>query len=206
MDKIIELGGKGLLIPAVLSVLVLYAIRGLFGWSGRRSQHRKEFLELWDNVRSQDDFWLEVIVRHLVGTYLPAHIIRLALKQPNKTQALFELSELWPLVRYDPDTKKAEWLHPRYRMLATQSIRRWVPIAVYFMSAMTFIFASRAAIVFGSETFAGWVFGACAVIFGFGAIVALQRQDTINIVASVGDDWIGRINRSVEASSDSSKA
>jgi hypothetical protein len=206
LDKIIELGGKGLLIPAVLSVLVLYAIRGLFGWSGRRSQHRKEFLELWDNVRSQDDFWLEVIVRHLVGTYLPAHIIRLALAQPNKTQALFELSELWPLVRYDPDTKKAEWLHPRYRMLAKQTVRRWVPVAIYFMSAMTFIFALRAAIVFGSETFMGWVFGVCAVIFGFGAIVAVQRQDTINIVASVGDDWIGRINRSVEVSSDTPEA
>ena len=78
MKELIEVGGANFLIPAVLSILVFYAIRGLFGLHGRRSQHRKEVLELWDGARSQDDVWLEIVVRHLVGVYLPAHAIRLA--------------------------------------------------------------------------------------------------------------------------------
>lgn len=91
IKELIEAGGSGYIIPAVLSVLVLYAVRGAFGLQGRRSQHRKEFLEMWDSSRTQDDLWLEVAVRHLFGTYLPARVIRLALAQPDTSQGLLIL-------------------------------------------------------------------------------------------------------------------
>jgi hypothetical protein len=94
VKEIIAAGGSNLLIPAVLFVLMLYVTRGLSGLHGRRSQNRKEFLELWDSTRSQDDLWLEVVVRHLFGSYLPARIIRLALAQPDKAQSLLDLGEL----------------------------------------------------------------------------------------------------------------
>ena len=105
MKELIEIGGIGFVIPAVLSVLVLYIARGLFGMHGRRSQARKEFLELWNDARASDDLWLEVSVRHLVGTYLPAHVVRLALAGPDKAQSLFDLAELWLLLRYDREAR-----------------------------------------------------------------------------------------------------
>lgn len=111
LKEVIAAGGSRLLIPAVLFVLVLYAIRGLSGLHGRRSQNRKDFLDLWDSTRSQDHLWLEVVIRHLFGSYLPARIIRLALAQPDKAQSLLNLAELWPLFRFDPTSETASWLH-----------------------------------------------------------------------------------------------
>ncbi len=117
VKEIIAAGGSALLIPAVLFVLVLYVIRGLSGLHGRRSQNRKEFLDLWDSTRSQDDLWLEVVVRHLFGSYLPARVIRLALAQPDKAQSLLDLAELWPLFRFDPASQTVSWLHKRHDTL-----------------------------------------------------------------------------------------
>jgi hypothetical protein len=90
MKELVEAGGAGFLIPAVLFAIVLYAARGLFGLHDQKSKIRREFLELWDRARSQDDLWLEVAVRHWMGAYLPAHVIRLAFEQPDKSQSLIE--------------------------------------------------------------------------------------------------------------------
>lgn len=198
MDKIIEIGGAGFLIPAVLSVLALYAIRGLFGLHGRRSQHRKEFLELWDSARSQDDFWLEVIVRHLVGVYLPTRVIRLALAQPNRGEALFELAELWPLWRYNPETQKVDWLSNRHRALSKHKAGRPAILFAYFACAIIAVISGVAAANYGQNTLSGWVFGAFAMIMVVTAVSLALYDVTINIAATVGDDWIGRINRSAE--------
>ncbi len=198
MDKIIEIGGAGFLIPAVLSVLALYAIRGLFGLHGRRSQHRKEFLELWDSARSQDDFWLEVIVRHLVGVYLPTRVIRLALAQPNRGEALFELAELWPLWRYNPETQKVDWLSNRHRTLTKHKAGRSAILFAYFACAIIAVISGVAAANYGPNTISGWVFGAFAVIMVVTAVSLALYDETIKIATTVGDDWIGRINRSAE--------
>jgi hypothetical protein len=69
LKDILEVGGAGYLVPALLLLCSLYVTRGLWGLHGRRSQHRREFLELWDSAQSKDDLWLEVAVRHLFGTY-----------------------------------------------------------------------------------------------------------------------------------------
>ena len=111
---LISAGGPGLLIPVVLFALLFYAIRGLFGLHGRRSQHRREFLEHWDVKRIDDDLWLEVTIRHLYGTHLPAHVIRTAFAHPHTSQALLDLSELWPLLDYAPETRGVSWRHKRH--------------------------------------------------------------------------------------------
>lgn len=48
IKDVIAAGGPCLLIPVVLLALLFYAVRGLFGLHGRRSQNRREFLEHWD--------------------------------------------------------------------------------------------------------------------------------------------------------------
>lgn len=203
LDKIIEMGGQGFIIPAVLSVLVLYATRGLFGLHGRRSQHRKEFLELWDNTRSQDDFWLEVVVKHLIGVYLPAHVIRLAFAQPNRSDALFELAELWPLWRYHSDAKKVEWISRHHEAISKRKVVRKVIFAAYFSCATTAIAGAVAAAHFGHGALSGWVYGVFAVIMAAAAIGCIVFDEAIKIAIDVGDDWVDRINRSAMSGSGS---
>ena len=195
LNELIKMGGAGFLIPAVLSVVVLYAIRGLFGWQGQRSQHRKAFLELWDEARQQDDLWLEVAVRHWLGTYLPAHVIRLALSQPDKSLSLIELSELWPLLHYDRDARTVRWLHRRHNTPAKLRGGRFLLLAGYFASGLLAVFAIVVASTYGPHTLSGWVYGTVAVILGFVAPVCLMRDDTIKIGAAVGEEWLDRINR-----------
>lgn len=196
IKEIVEAGGSGYLIPAVLSVLVLYAIRGVFGLQGRRSQHRKEFLEMWDSSRTQDDLWLEVAVRHLFGTYLPARVIRLALAQPDTSQGLLDLTELWPLFRFDPDSQTVRWMHRRHLTQKQRQKGRYVLLAGYFGCALMAALFALVAFQSGPSAASGWVSGICAVALGFLAFICLAREDTIKVAATVGDDWLARINRS----------
>jgi hypothetical protein len=196
VKELIEIGGVNFLIPAVLSILVLYAIRGLFGLHGRRSQHRKEVLELWDSARIQDGFWLEMTVKHLTGVYLPAHVIRLALAQPNKGEALSELAELWPLWRYNPETQTVDWLNQRHRTLVKHKAGRPAIFAAYFASASIAIASGVGAANFGPTTFYGWIFGAFAMLITVAAISFALYDNAIETAGAVGEDWINRINRS----------
>lgn len=195
VQEVIAAGGSRLLIPAVLFVLVLYSIRGLSGLHKRRSQNRKEFLDLWDSTRSQDDLWLEVVIRHLFGTYLPARIIRLAFAQPNKAQSLLDLAELWPLFQFDPTLQTASWLHKRHATSKKRSVGRAFLLVSYVVSALVAALSALIAFQNGPGSFLGWLYGLCALIFGLASVLCLMREDTIKTAATVGENWLERINR-----------
>ncbi len=200
MKEILDAGGAAYLMPVVLFAIVLYLCRSLFGWHGRRSQNRKEFLELWDPVRSQDDLWLEAAVRHWLGTYLPAHVIRLAMEQPDKSQSLIDLSELWPLFRYDRNARTVEWLHRRHCTLGKRKANRILLIAGYFAAAMSAIFAALIASHYGHESSFGWITGIFTLILGCLAFICLIKDEAVKNAVVVGDEWVERINRSASPS------
>jgi hypothetical protein len=194
MGEIITAGGSGYLMPVVLFVLVLYAARGMFGLHGRRSQQRKEFLEFWNSLRVQDDLWLEASVRHLFGTWLPAPIIRLALRQPDRGQSLTELSELWPLLQFDRKFHNVRWLHRRHHTPKQRKFARFLVLAAYFLSALASVFAAKLAYQSGPTTFSAWLYGIGALVGGAAALVCLAREDTMKIAVRVGEEWVSRIN------------
>jgi hypothetical protein len=200
MKEILDAGGPAFLIPAVLFVLVFYLTRGLFGLHGRRNQNRKDFLDLWDAARARDDLWLEVAVRHQFGTYLPAHVIRLALGQPDKAQSLLDLSELWPLYRFDADAKTVNWQSKRHSSLNKLRIGRAALLAGYFICALLALLGAVIAAKSGSTTLLGWVYGVVSILFGSLAVISLMREDTIKLAASVGHEWVDRINQSANSS------
>lgn len=195
MKELIAAGGAAYLMPAVLFALVLYAVRGLSGLHGRRSQQRKDFLDLWSDPRSQDDVWLEVAVRHLFGTYLPAHVIRLALAQPDKAQSLLDLSELWPLLRYDPDARTVDWRLKRHATRTSRRLSRVVLFILYIVLCVAALGAAWLASRLGHGAITGWVYGVGALLLGFVALVCLMRDDAVEAAANVGDTWMARINR-----------
>lgn len=194
MSEILAAGGRGYLMPTILFVVILYAARGLYGLHGRRSQQRKEFLELWTASRTQDDLWLVVAVRHLFGTFLPAPIIRLALRQADQGQALLELCELWSLFQFNRDSQQVRWLRWQHRTLKQRKLARaWFSVA-YFLCALLAVVAVNLAAAYGPTVFGGWLYGIGAVVSGLVAFVCLTREDTMKIALRVGSEWVDRIN------------
>lgn len=191
-NDLISAGGPGLLIPVVLFALLLYVIRGLFGLHGRRSQRRREFLEHWDPKRIDDDLWLEVTICHLYGTHLPAHVIRTAFAHPHTSQALLDLSELWPFLEYDPETRGVRWQHRRHQNKTSRSALRFWPIARYFLM----IGAGVGGALYATHVtgFNQWAFATFAVVMGAGAILSLWHSDSEKVAAKFGESWIERIN------------
>jgi hypothetical protein len=113
IQELLDAGGDKLLVPlAVVAVLTTFA-KGLFSLDRSKSQNRQEFLELW-RADPPDDLWTEVAVRHLIGEYLPASIIRMLRTSPQAGRALGEISEAWPLLEMDDETGGVRWLKPRY--------------------------------------------------------------------------------------------
>lgn len=195
MREILEIGGSGFLIPAVIFLLVLYAAKGVYGLMGHRSRHRKEFLDLWDPVRAQDDLWLEVVVRHHFGTTLPAGVIRMALAQPDKSLALFEICELWPLFRYDRNTQTVSWLKPRHSSAKARRIERVVMRIGYFTLATAALGYTLAVPKNGPFAVNGWLYAFGALAFSGWALVAIYRQEQMAVAIEIGGEWIQRINQ-----------
>jgi len=191
-NDVIAVGGPGLLIPVVLFALLVYAAKGLFGLHGRRSLHRREFLEQWDPKRIDDDLWLEVSIRHLYGTLLPAHVIRTAFAHPHTSQALVDLSELWPLFDYDSDRQSVRWRHGRHRYPKFRRLQRHLPVVKYFLLAS----AGAAAGYYAAHTagLSQWVYSILAVLLIACAFLSLWNDDAEKTAAAVGEDWIKRIN------------
>ncbi|WP_145985550.1 hypothetical protein [Marilutibacter maris] len=205
MKEILEAGGAGFLLPAVLFVLVLYAARGVFGLHGRRGQHRREFLELWDKSCSTGDLWLEVSVRHLFGTYLPSHIIRLALEQPNRSRSLQELSEIWDLLTFNPDDQTVHWNGTVLARLARSRHGSALCLITYFALASAAALMGLLAAHSGHTSFTGWVYGISAVVTCFVAFTCLTHEETVKTGIQVGDRWITLINRLASAEQDQHK-
>lgn len=200
LKDVIDAGGPGLLIPAILFALVLYVVRGLFGLHGRRSQHRREFIEHWNPERVDDDLWLEVAIRQLYGVYLPAHVIRTALTQPHSSQALIELSELWPFLHYDANRGTVRWRYARHRRSAARRLSRCWPFFRYLICALGALAMAYVATLV--EGLSQWVYAALATILGVGAFISLWDENAEKIAHDVGEDWIARINSVSEIEDD----
>jgi hypothetical protein len=192
LKDVISAGGAGILIPSVLFVLLLYAARGLFGLHGRKSQHRLEFLQHWNQERIDDDLWLEVTIRHLYGSTLPAHVIRTALEAPHSSQALIELSDLWPFFQYAPDTQTVSWKHLRHRHPVFRRLCFYRPFALYLLLAsVAFAMGCMAVLAQGISQ---WIFAIAAMIVGVCAFIRIWEEDAEKNAARVGEAWMNRIN------------
>ncbi|UHQ23829.1 hypothetical protein LVB77_03710 [Lysobacter sp. 5GHs7-4] len=195
MTELLGTGGTSFLITVALLLLVLYAAKGINSLHNRKNQNRKEFLQMWDQSRIQDDLWLELTVRHLFGAYLPVRVIHLALAQPNKSEALRQLSELWNLFDYNPETEMVRWRNKRHATIARRRAVWRMMLAIYFIGASVAVASAVAAAHFGPGTFEGWVFGIFAIVSASVAFGNVWLEEGFRISVDRGDSWIDRINR-----------
>lgn len=194
LKDLVDVGGSGLFVPAVLSIVVLYGARALFSLHGRRGQHRREFLELWDSNRIKDDFWLEISIRHLFGAYLPAHVIRIALSQPDRGKSLKDLVKLWPQYWFETDSLTVGWRHTYRQKSGLIVIERALWILTYIFLAFAAVDSALTASRAEPTTFFAWVHWTFALVAVGTAFHCLNAQEAAQVAASSGNSWISRIN------------
>lgn len=191
IDELLNFGGQQALIPVLAAVVGTWLVRGLFGIHRSKSQNRKEFLELWAHGQLQDDIWLEVSVRHLFGTYLPASLIRSLLQSPQAARALLEVSESWDFLDMDDETKEVKWKKERYSDPNKRNWSRRLFSWSYFvcMGLALFIGYLMLATSLGPAYSAvGWVY-----VFFFAGLAfwCLSKSDGLNTANIAVPRWLG---------------
>lgn len=198
LQEIIKIGGGPYLIFGVILALVLYVVRGVHGLHSRRSQHRKDFLELWADGRARDALWLQMAILYVFGKQLPTPVIRLALSRPDSSQSLSDLSEFWDLLDYDSDTQQVRWRQGEHALLAKRKFSQRLRLAGYFSCAGLAAISIFVSAFFGASSAVGWSYGLLAPILIWRAFLFLTREETFAVAVRVGDGWVKRINRAAQ--------
>jgi len=160
-----------------------------------KRQSRRDFLELWRGVDALDDMGLEVTVRHLIGTYLPAPIIRMVIQRGFSTQALFELAEIWSLVAFDPDNGTLKWKKPAYAEPASRGWLRFFLMGGYIAAALIAVLFLYLAVGIDPSKPTAWISALNTLIFVIIAWACLARFDTLGAIGKHGISLMWRLNR-----------
>ena len=193
-DQIWNVIGTPAIIPAVMVLLGGYGISMLVGLHRTKSQQRTEFLALWKGVYETDDMALEVAVRHLCGTYIPARVIRTVCRTDHCADGIFEVAQLWPLLQYDRPTGSVTWAKAKYA--AAKSLgwaRLWSSVG-YFLVGLGALACVQIAVSVGPKSLLGWLCGLNALLFTVIAFGLLARSDTIAFAQKHGPHWLKRLN------------
>ncbi|WP_036165447.1 hypothetical protein [Noviluteimonas dokdonensis] len=187
LSELIEANGN-LLVPLALLVAIATLAKGIFGLHRSRSADRKDFLELWRGDHP-DDLWLEVAVRHLVGEYMPAPIIRMLWAGPQAGRALMEVAECWPLFEFDPATNGVRWRSTRY---STSRKRFWWRATYWAAYLISMGIALLLALPLIGERGAGaslvpWVFVLAGAVVG---LSCAYQADRLATASKSGPKWL----------------
>lgn len=176
-----------LLLPLALLVATTTLAKGLFGVLRSRSQDRKDFLELWRAVHP-DDLWTEVAVRHLVGEYLPATVIRSLRTSPQAGRALIEVARSWPLLEIDDETSEIRWRHDRYSTPKRRRAWWWIFGTGYFLLFGGGLLTAYFLLVAPTSPPINWLYPAIGVVTGLCCLNAQERLQTAGIAVP---RWLG---------------
>lgn len=140
LDQLLALLGKPFVLPAAFLLLGAWTVNKLNVLHDSKRRNRIEFLEQWQSLDGMDDMRLEVTVRHLIGTYLPAEVVRSVGRSPFPTQTLLDLADIWSLVRFDHQTRRLDWKKNAYGEPAPRRWRRFLLFLGYVGFALVAVF------------------------------------------------------------------
>ena len=190
-----SLPGLAFVVPVVAGALAL------FKWSLSRHDvqfaRRREFLLHWKNPRDLDSISIEILIRQLTGSYLPARVVRrICLRDSLETvQTLHRLSDIWTLVQWDSEAGTVSWKNE-----AKTALRRSLWLAAAWISYFLFFIvgAGLLAVVALAKPEApiGLAAVGCGTAFVFAAVVALFRTDAWGAAYKWGEALLRDANRS----------
>lgn len=190
LDRLLDLTGSGAILPIALLVAAGWAIPGFFAFSRSRSQNRRDFLELWRDNPTPDDLWLEAMVRHVFGEWLPASLIRSLLKSPQAGRALLEVGSAWQWLEFNDESLEISWKARRY----SSSRNRTLLIALKYLGyGVLMVIALSLAYLLLNSNLTGvkhglWVFP--LMLGGFAIQLSLEASSLFEAGRAV-PRWLG---------------
>lgn len=198
IEEVLKAVGPAAVVPIAAIALAGYVISMLTGWHRTKGQRRIEFLGLWRGTSQMDDMALEVTVRHLFGTYLPASVIRRICASDHCADELFNVTQIWSLFRYDPVSRKVCWAKSRYANSRVLLIEDVLFKALYFLLASMVVVCVFVAIGSGPKSLTAWLYGINALLFGILAIASLAKSETLASARKFGQQSLDRLGGGVE--------
>ena len=194
IEQLLNVGGQQLLLPVLIALGGLYAARGLFGLHSRMGQRRRDFIELWSPERAEDDLWLQVVVRHLFGCYLPAPVIRKVMGWPDAAASLLAIAEIWPMLTLDPETEAVSWKRKRYENPLLMRAERFLVFSAYVAMASVAVLAGFTSFRSAALSLPAISYALTALALGGVSLVLLTRDDSLEAAYKRGPDLLARLN------------
>ena len=191
IEKLLEVSNGKLLIPVLCAVVGTVFVKGIFNLHRSKSADRRDFLDLWMRNEGRDDLWLEVSVRHLFGTYLPASIIRSLMQSPQAGRALLEVSEFWDLLEMNDETLELNWKKRSHASVRSRRIWRYALNAFYFVTMGSALFVLYIAIVSDARmtvVASFWIYG---IFLGGVGFRCLDAADKLKVATTGAPRWLG---------------
>lgn len=191
IEKLLEVSNGKLLIPVLSALAGAVLVKGIFNLHRSKSADRRDFLDLWMRNEGRDDIWLEVSVRHLFGTYLPASIIRSLMQGPQAARALLEVSEFWDLLEMNDETLELNWKRKGHATSNGRRNWRYALNALYFVamgSALVFIYVAIAGDAKTILMLSWWICGLS--LAGF-AMRCVDFADKLKTATTGAPRWLG---------------
>ena len=165
LEQLLNVLGKPFVLPAAFVLVGAWMINKLGALHDSRRRSRIEFLERWEAIDRMDDMRLEVTVRHLIGTYLPAEVIRTIDRTPFPTQTLFDLASIWSFVRFDPQTQQLVWKKLEYGETVARGWMQSLMMLGYFAFALVAVLSFYMAAGTDPSEPAAWISGLNTLMF-----------------------------------------
>lgn len=191
IEKLLEMSNGKLLIPVLCALVGAALVKGIFNLHRSKSADRRDFLDLWKSNETHDDIWLEVSVRHLFGTYLPASIIRDLMQSPQAARALLEASEFWDLLEMDDETLEVSWKKKRHATASKRNKWRYALNALYFIAMGLGLFCIYLAVASNAQVtlvVSFWIYG---IFLGGLGMRCLHLADKLTIASTGAPRWLG---------------
>jgi hypothetical protein len=199
IERLLDITQNRILVPVLLVMGLAWAIKALFDLHQWRGQNRMEFLDSWEGGDKGDDVWLEVVVRHLIGNYLPASIIRTLLGAHGKVEALLEVGQVWPLLRWDEPSERVVWRKAEHNSHGKRFRRRWAHNVAYFIAAYAAVHLAMAAMSLPPTAGLAWMLGMMAFALGAVALRFLVLADNIEDADKLAPRWVEFLNARVSS-------
>lgn len=194
VKEILAAGGQGTLIPIAFAGAVMTIVKWFQGLEHRRSERRRQFLELWPQRKEGDALWSQVALCHLTGEYLPQVIVDIALAQPDKASTLVELAHVWDyLALTETSPPRLDWRRRIYRQAGGRRLVRWAFNIGYFVFAWVAGWLLLAVVGRPISALA-WMWGVFGGLTGFMAIMFLVHDYRLQEASKLAPRWIVRIN------------